>query len=236
MYSRDLVLVDNVFSDNQGPSGYGIGLKDMDGVEAEGNRFVGNRIGLYLDNSPWSNDVWQTFEHNLFAYNDVGVTFLPSVKRNVFTQNAFVDNGEQVAIKGGGELSGNEWESGGVGNYWSDFAGYDADGDGIGDMPYRLQELYSNLSDDHPELRFFDETPAAGAVDLAGRMFPVLRPRPKIEDPAPLVRSPSFETVTADAPPGAGLAAPSLVMLALAAGVVALATPRRRSSRGEPAT
>jgi len=230
MYSRGLTLTDNVLADNQGPSGYGLGLKDMDGVTAEGNRFVGNRVGVYLDNSPWSYDIFQHFTHNLFAYNEVGVSFQPSVKRNVFTQNAFVDNAEQVGVQGGGTLTGNEWSVDGVGNYWSDFAGYDADGDGIGDVPYRLEELYSTLTDDHPELRFFGETPAARAVGLAGEMFPVLRPRPKVEDPSPLVVMPTFDAVDSVGASPYALAASSIVMLAIAGTFIAMSrsTLRRR--------
>ena len=43
MYSRRLSLRNNIFANNRGPSGYGIGLKDMDGVEATDNLFSGNR-------------------------------------------------------------------------------------------------------------------------------------------------------------------------------------------------
>lgn len=232
MYSRSLVFDDNVLSDNHGPSGYGLGLKDMDGVTADGNRFVGNRVGVYLDNSPWSYDVYQHFTHNLFAYNDIGVSFLPSVKRNVFAENAFIDNAEQVGVQGGGTLTGNEWAVDGRGNYWSDFAGYDADGDGIGDIPYRLEELYSTLTDNHPELRFFGETPSAKAVSLAGEMFPVLRPRPKVEDPAPLVRVPEFDPLATDKGSARAMALSASVMLAVAGLVISSArTTSRRKER-----
>jgi nitrous oxidase accessory protein len=190
MYSRGLRLSDNVIEDNYGPSGYGVGLKDMDGVVATGNSFVGNRVGVYLDNSPWSAGEWQTFSGNLFAYNRIGVEFLPSVKRNAFTANAFVDNGEQVGVVGGTDFSGNAWSVDGVGNYWSDFAGYDADGDGIGDVPHRVTSLYSSLADEHPAVRLFDGTPAARALDQAALMFPIMRPREKLTDEAPLVRRP----------------------------------------------
>ena len=218
MYSRDLVLVDNIMARNNGPSGFGIGFKDMDGVTARGNRFIDNRVGVHLDNSPWSYDKWQTFDGNLFAYNDIGVGFLPAVKRNTFTGNSFVDNGEQVAVLGSGTFTGNEWSLDGAGNYWSDFAGYDADGDGIGDRPYRLDDLYSTLTDDHPELSFFAQTPAARAVDVAARVFPVLKPRPKVQDDAPLVDAPSFPRLGATGP-----ASRNWSMAGVSAGFLALA-------------
>jgi nitrous oxidase accessory protein len=235
MYSAGLELRNNIMAENYGPSGYGVGLKDMDGVHATGNRFIGNRVGMYLDNTPWSYDKHQTVSGNLFAYNKVGVLFQPSVERNHFTENAFIDNGEQVAITQSGTFEGNEWEAAGVGNYWSDFAGYDADGDGIGDVPYRLEELYSTLTDNHPDLVFFNETPAAKAVDLAARMFPVLRPRPKVEDAHPLTALPEFPPI---AGMGADSSSPSLLVVSvlLVLGAVAIiAVPMRRQRRRRPA-
>jgi nitrous oxidase accessory protein len=235
MYSAGLELRNNIMAENYGPSGYGVGLKDMDGVHATGNRFIGNRVGMYLDNTPWSYDKHQTVSGNLFAYNKVGVLFQPSVERNHFTENAFIDNGEQVAITQSGTFEGNEWEAAGVGNYWSDFAGYDADGDGIGDVPYRLEELFSTLTDKHPDLVFFNETPAAKAVDLAARMFPVLRPRPKVEDAHPLTALPEFPPI---AGMGADSTSPSLLVVSvvLVLGALAIiAVPMRRQRRRRPA-
>ena len=205
MYSRDLILKDNVMASNYGPSGYGVGFKDVDGVRASGNHFIGNRVGVYLDNSPWSADNHQTFEGNLFAYNDVGVLFQPAVRRNHFSGNSFINNREQVGIKGGGEFSGNEWTIDGRGNYWSDFAGYDEDQDGIGDMSYRLADLYSELTDRNPELLFFAETPAAKAVSVAADMFPVFKPRAKVQDDAPLMYPPEISSGAPGTTPVSGI-------------------------------
>ena len=102
MYSTDVVFRDNVVAGNYGPSGYGLGLKDVEGVEASGNRIVGNRVGIYLDHSPVSAEITQTFTGNLVAFNETGVLFTPSVQGNYFSANAFVDNREQVETTGGG--------------------------------------------------------------------------------------------------------------------------------------
>ncbi len=187
MYSSNLILRRNVFARNRGPSGFGVGLKDMDGTSAEDNLFVGNRIGMQLDNSPSSIRIRDLYVRNVFAYNDIGVAFLPAVERNLFRDNCFVENLEQVAILGGGRFGGNDFTVDGRGNYWSDYRGFDLDGDGIGDLAYRADSLFENLMDRDPKLRLFQFSPAQQAVEMAARAFPVVRPQPKFSDAAPLM-------------------------------------------------
>lgn len=215
MYSRDVTLERNIFRNNRGPSGYGVGLKDMDRVVGEDNLFISNRIGLYLDNSPWSIDVYDEFRHNVFAYNDIGLSFQPAVKRNIFTENTFLENMEQVLVRGGGQLEGNQWTVAGQGNYWSDYTGYDADGDGLGDLAYQPRSLFESLMDRHPSLRLFTMSPAQQAIDMASRAFPVVRPEPKLTDAAPLM-SPVVPAIALDPRPS------PLPMLAAGAGAALL--------------
>jgi nitrous oxidase accessory protein len=186
MYSTGLTVIHNNLSFNRGPSGYGIALKDMDAVIARDNWLVGNRVGLYLDNSPALYEGTNQFSANAFAYNDVGVTAHPNVERNIFTQNTFLENIQQSGVRGRGNLQGNTWTEDEVGNYWSDYVGYDADEDHKGDMPYRAEKLFENLADNNPELRFFIYSPAEQAINLAAIAFPSLRPEPKLIDTAPL--------------------------------------------------
>jgi nitrous oxidase accessory protein/Cu-processing system ATP-binding protein len=187
MYSRRLHLRRNWISASRGPSGYGVGLKDMDDAVIESNLLIDNRIGAYLDNSPREMDSTTRFSDNLIAYNDVGVEMQPLLRRNFLAGNSFIGNEEQVGISGGGELRGNFWSVGGRGNYWSDYAGYDADGDGIGDIPYRAERFFEQLADRQPSLQLFRFSPATAAVDFAARAFPVIRPQPKLEDERPLM-------------------------------------------------
>ena len=187
MYSRDLVVRRNVIARNRGPSGFGIGLKDLDGLLAEDNLLIGNRVGLHLDNSPSEVDVFHLVRRNVLAYNDVGMGFLPNVTRNRFTENTFVDNVEQVSILGAGEVKGNEFAVDGRGNFWSDYRGYDLDDDGVGDFPYRADAFFENLVDRHPRMRLFLFSPVQHALEAAARAFPVVGPTARITDPSPLV-------------------------------------------------
>ncbi len=235
MYSRGVTLRRNLMVANRGPSGYGLGLKDMDDTLVEENWLVDNRVGVWSDGSPRALDSTSAYQGNLIAYNDVGVTLTPATQRNVFGANTFQDNLEQVSIQGGGVLRGNTWSDGGLGNYWSDYRGFDANGDGIGDVPYRSEALLDDWADRRPELRLFRLGLAGNVLEFAARAFPSLRPAPRLVDDAPRMAAPGVALVPglapADSRPTLGVTAG---LLALAAGVLAVA--RGRPSRRAPRT
>lgn len=181
MYSRRLIIERNTIAYNRGPSGFGIGLKDFDDGLLRENLIVDNRVGIFVDNSPRSVESSMDYQHNLIAYNDIGISLLSFVSRSHLSENSFIENYEQVGVNGGGDLIGNQWTD----NYWSDYVGYDADGDGTGDLPYKSQEVFENLMDRHPRLRWFLYSPAVQAIEFAGRAFPQVKPKPKLNDQRP---------------------------------------------------
>lgn len=230
MYSRRVTMRNNTIAGNRGPSGFGVGLKDMDDTVVTGNLFLDNRVGAHLDTSPREVDSIGEFSSNVFAYNDIGVEMMPSVRRNLFGGNSFVENEEQVAVAGGGNLQQNSWTVDGAGNYWSDYAGYDADGDGQGDMAYRSERLFENLMQQEPMLRLFIYSPASNAIDFASRAFPLVKPKPKLVDERPYMAP----IIPANAPPLPQEDSEGWVWLAAALVVVALtlaALPRLGWSR-----
>jgi nitrous oxidase accessory protein len=195
MYGNNYTIRRNLILDSRGPSGYALGLKEINNGIFEGNRLVNNRVAVYTDNSPLRPDGRVEFTGNLFAYNDIALTMLPNTHHNTYRENIFLDNSEQVSVAGEGELTENEWAVAGRGNYWSDYTGYDADHDGVGDIPYTSKSLYENLMDKHPELRLFQLSPAADALDLAAKAFPIFQPQPKMADPHPLTVAPGLAPV-----------------------------------------
>jgi nitrous oxidase accessory protein len=238
MYSADLVYRGNRLLGNHGPSGYGLALKDTSRVTVADNVVAGNRTGLYFDNSPQRPEDANRITGNTVAYNDIGVAFLPAVRGNVFVLNRFVENFQQVAVVTSGAFKGNSWAEGGRGNYWSGYAGFDADRDGVGDLPYRQESLFDDLVARHPSLRLFSLSPAERMLDLAARAFPVFRPPPVLTDPAPLVVPPPAPVTAPPADPRPLAAASvALVALALATGAWGAALDpagRFRARRGEP--
>jgi nitrous oxidase accessory protein len=219
MYSRGITLRENAFSFSRGPAAYGLLVKDADDVFILGNRFVQNATGLFIDDAPQAKDGRVEVRGNLIARSDVGLALQPLAAGIRFWENAFVGNRTQVQVLGSGSAEGNEWAVDGRGNYWSDAVVYDADGDGISEIPFRAESTYEALADRHPVLAFFDGTPGAEAIDLAARLFPIFAARPKLTDPHPLARPPlSAWTRGEDGGRGGGLALAGAALLGVAAG------------------
>lgn len=229
MYSRRVHIQNNTIANNRGPSGYGIGLKDMDDAIITNNLILDNRIGVHLDTSPREVDSIGRFEGNVLAYNDIGVQMMPSVRHNEFISNSFVENEEQMAIAGGGKQGDNWWTVNDSGNYWSDYAGYDDDGDGLGEMAYRSDRLFENMMEKEPQLRLFLYSPATNAIEFAAKAFPLVKPQPKLVDERPL----TAPIIPSMAPPlpqaenqGWGLVA--LALAGLAVGTISLSKLQRK--------
>lgn len=187
MYGRDSTLINNWVQNNRGPSGYGIGLKEADNARVEGNWLLGNRVGLYLENAPLSPERPNHIADNLVAQNDVGVSLTTATHDNQISGNDFRDNLQQVSTSGSGSLAANQWSVAGRGNYWSDYPGYDDNGDRRGDMPYAPVRVFEGWMDRQPDLRWFWFTPAATAVDAAARAFPLAAMDPILVDDHPAI-------------------------------------------------
>ncbi len=186
MYSKDITLEENAFSFASGASADGLLIKDADNVFVRDNRFVQNAVAIFLDEVPQSRGGRLEARGNLIAQNGVGVALQPSTRGAEFAANAFAGNQIQVQVQGGGSAEANRWD----GNWWSDASVYDRDGDGVSEVPYRAESVYEVLADRHPELRAFAGSPAADAIDLGARLFPIFRARPILVDEHPLVRRP----------------------------------------------
>lgn len=229
MYSTAIEIRRNDLERNRGPSGYGIGLKETDRFTVQDNVMLGNRVGVYIDGSPFTKAQPGTFTKNTIACNDVGVMVLPSAKGNEFYANNFIDNINQVSVAGRGSLESNAFWKGDIGNYWSDYTGYDQDGDGIGDFVHESRTLFESLMDKEPKLRLFLYSPAQQAIEFVGRAVPAVQPEAIFTDESPLM------TPIAMAKPrvtesGAPMAASSLGLLAIGGALVWLGAAATRHS------
>ena len=194
MYSRELTLENNLLAASTGAAGMGLGLKESSGVRARDNAFVKNSVGIYLDNSPYEPGTTNEFTGNAIRLCDVGVGFHSSTHHNLLIGNSLRGNAQQVRVDGGGDALGNEWK----GNDFDDYAGYDLDGDGTGDVPYELRTFTGTLIARHPQLDYFRGTPALAMIDAASRILPIYQPSAILVDPSPRTGAPSPEIARGD--------------------------------------
>ena len=187
MYCDNVEVSGNLVAAASPGEGLGIGLKEAGNVRASHNRFIRCPTGVFVDTSPIQVSHLNSFADNAFEFCETGVTFHSSEKRNEFTGNAFVGCTTAVRVDGHGDATGVRW----AGNYFEDYAGYDLDGDGVGDVPHEPRSLSNQLTSTRENFQFFRGTPALGLLDVVSRVLPVLTPKVLFTDQAPLLRRPA---------------------------------------------
>ncbi len=187
MYSSRLHVENNVLAGAHGPAGMGIGFKESDGVALDGNWVVANTTGVYLDRTPLSASKPVVFSRNVLALNDVALGFLGAEAGLSFDANEFRENTSLVSFDPEGPALSARF----VHNRWSEYAGYDLDGDGTGDVPFQVKQLSRELVDSTPTLSLFQGTVAFGLLDTVARAVPVLSSRVLLEDPSPAFSAPA---------------------------------------------
>jgi nitrous oxidase accessory protein len=194
MYSRRIDVQRNLFAAASGAAGVGLGLKESGDVRVEDNAFVRDTIAIYIDSSPLWPDDRNRFARNLFRLSDVPISFLATPSRSEFIENDFRDARVAVEVNGGGDALAVTWQ----GNHFDDYAGYDLDGDGTGDVPYELRSLSSDLVSETPQLAFYRGTPALALAETIGRIVPIVQPRLLVVDREPRLRPREESPIDAD--------------------------------------
>jgi nitrous oxidase accessory protein len=186
MYSSRLHVEGNVLAGAHGAAGMGIGFKESDGVELSSNWIVGNTTGVYLDRTPHTASQAVTFRRNMIALNEVALGFLGSEAGLAFEWNDFHENVALVDY----DAEGDPLQARFAHNHWSEYAGYDLNGDSVGDVPFELKQLSRELGDATPSLRLFQGTVAFAMIDAISHVAPVLSSRVLLRDPSPAEDSP----------------------------------------------
>ena len=175
MFSKEIEAKQNILHNNRT---HGILWVQVTYGTAADNVVIGNTKGLFVYNS-----LYNTIRGNLVARNNLGGHYWGGSEENVMEANAFIENEIQVKFVAAKDQT---W----VGNYWSDYGGWDLDDNGSGEVPYRSNTLVDALLYAHPSAKFLLTSPAFQVLALAEREFPIITV-PKIVDPSPQM-SPSM--------------------------------------------
>ncbi len=180
MYSNKIDMRRNAFIHNRGFSSFGILFQECNEIVAEDNFIVDNATGIFMEALRKT-----TFRRNTIANNDVALRMFSNSDANVLTENNFINNLSPLQLVG--KRTTTRWSENGRGNFWSDYDGYDLNEDGRGDVPQKIQNVFEYMEGNHPRLRFYLESPAARALAVAEKAFPILRGSSEVDE-APLMK------------------------------------------------
>ncbi len=181
MYDEREVIRRNRVFRAQGAAGVGIGFKEASDILIEDNEIIYNAVGLAFDLSPFQPGSTIRVSHNKIAFNDVGISFLSDRPGNIFHDNLFIANTQQVAMRLFERAAQAEWD----GNYWDDYEGFDRDGNDIGDRAQALRSYADRLWMDVPAAGLFKGTPALSVLDFIERLAPFTEPLLLLKDQHP---------------------------------------------------
>jgi nitrous oxidase accessory protein len=175
MEVRDQIVRGNLAWGN---ADHGIMLRTIQDARVEDNIVAGNGKGFFVYDA-----VYNVLRGNLVLGNRLGMHLWAGSTHNDVDANDFIDNAEQIRYVGArDEIWGRK-----EGNYWSNYAGWDRDGDASGDTPYLANDVVDRLVWRYPHVKLMLASPAVQTLRLVGRQFPLLR-APSVVDAEPRMR------------------------------------------------
>lgn len=190
MQSRQLTVLDNLSDHDQN---YGILMNYITYSRIENNHVTsvqpGTGDGVHISGAEGKglfvyNSLFNTIANNHFSDSALGVHLTAGSEDNKIYHNNFVNNQQQVKYVA---VRYQEWSHEGRGNYWSDYLGWDRDGDGLGDVPYEPNDNVDRLIWTYPQVRLLMHSPSIEVLRWVQRAFPVVK-YPGVQDSYPLMR------------------------------------------------
>ncbi|MBL4830355.1 MAG: nitrous oxide reductase family maturation protein NosD [Aliivibrio sp.] len=124
--------------------------------------------GLFVYNSAYN-----TISYNTIDTTEIGIHLTAGSENTKVYGNNFLNNPVQVKYVSNREQ---EWSQNGVGNYWSNYLGWDLNNDGAGDTPFEPNDGIDKLVWEYPEAKVLLDSPSILVLRWVQKQFPILKP------------------------------------------------------------
>ena len=175
MEVRNLVVRNNIAWGNED---HGIMLRTIQDSVIENNVVAGNGRGFFIYDAEFN-----VVRNNVVIHNRIGIHLSAGSSNNQVDGNDFIENQEQVKFVAARDV---EWGRS-QGNYWSNYSGWDQNGDGVGDAAYEANDVVDRLNWQYPLVKLVLSSPSIQTLRFVARQFPVLR-APSVLDKHPRMR------------------------------------------------
>lgn len=176
MFSRNVEMNYNEFSNNWGNAAYGLLLKEISGGHINHNRFENNTAGAYFEGASHL-----SLRGNVFTKNGWALKIQASCENVKIDSNNFILNTFDVSTNGSLVLSNFS------GNFWDKYEGYDLKHDGLGDVPYQPVSLYSMITENNTSSLLLLRSFLTTMLDRAEKVIPSITPI-NLKDSFPLMK------------------------------------------------
>lgn len=176
MFSHGVKMYSNVFEQNWGDGSYGLLLKEISDSYIEGNQFIANTSGIYMEGASRI-----SLRRNAFQNNGWGLKIQASCLKIEVTENNFIGNSFDIATNG--TLVLNSFDH----NYWDKYEGYDLNKDQVGDIPYRPVSMYSMIVEKNPPAMLLFRSFITTLLDKTEKILPALTPE-GLKDNQPMMK------------------------------------------------
>jgi nitrous oxidase accessory protein len=165
MFTKNVLMDNNIFKHNWGAASYGLLLKDISDSDIINNHFEENSVGIFIEGCTRI-----MITKNDFIKNGWAIKLMANSMSNIFNQNNFIANSFDVSTNS--KQNFNTFKS----NYWSNYSGYDLDKNGFGDVPFRPVTMFSMMVESHSTSLILLNSLFIQILDIAERVIPALTP------------------------------------------------------------
>ncbi|WP_028866000.1 nitrous oxide reductase family maturation protein NosD [Psychromonas aquimarina] len=149
------------------------------------NKVVGREgKGFFVYNSGYN-----TISYNVINTAEIGIHLTAGSEKGRIFANSFINNPVQVKYVSNREQ---EWSQDGMGNFWSNYLGWDLDNSGTGDTPFEPNDGIDKLIWVYPEAKVLLDSPSVLMLRWIQKQFPILKPS-GVKDSFPLMSQPDSQ-------------------------------------------
>ncbi|QKJ24131.1 nitrous oxide reductase family maturation protein NosD [Poseidonibacter lekithochrous] len=182
--AKKTTVQNNIITNSNGKAGIAVLVKGVSDFRFKDNTLKYNNKAFYIDAKHNETEIKRFFTNNDISYNNEAFHFHGAIKQNLIKNNTINGNIEDV-VKSvrGNTTSKNIVEN----NYWDKYAGFDTDGNNIGDTSYKMYQYADRLWHYNNRVKFFYATPIISIINFILNLAPFIEPVLLLEDKKPLL-------------------------------------------------